>query len=56
MKDWFDREQIWCVVCGYWWVLASNKEITTKQHNIWIRKVMKHHKQIRKEKEDKHVL
>lgn len=51
MKDWFDREQIWCIACRHRWTLESDKEITNKQHQIWIKAVMKHHEQIKNERE-----
>jgi len=52
MKDWFDREQIWCIPCGHRWVLVSNKAITQQEHEIWVKAVMKHHEQIKEEKEE----
>ena len=52
MKNWFDKEQLYCINCKHRWILISNKEITDEQHNIWVRTVLKHHEQIQKERED----
>lgn len=50
MKDWFDTQQLVCVICRHRWVLVSDKQITQQQHQVWIRKVMEHHEKIRKER------
>ena len=53
MKDWLDREQLWCPTCRHRWILTSTKEITDMQHHIWIKAVMEHHARIIKINENK---
>ncbi len=53
MKNWFDKQQLWCPSCGHRWILISNKEITNIEHNIWIKAVLEHHKLIKEEREAK---
>lgn len=55
MEDWLDRERLWCIDCGHKWILSSNKMITRQQHDIWVRAVIKHHTQIKKESEEQDV-
>ena len=50
MEEWYDKEQIICVVCRHKWILLSNQEITDLQHNIWINYVISQHKLIIEEK------
>jgi len=50
MKDWFDRERIWCISCKHKWTLTSNKQITREQHNIWVEKVLERHNKIKHKK------
>lgn len=53
MENWFDKEQLYCIACKHRWILISNKEITDEQHKIWIKAVMEHHEQIKKQKDEK---
>lgn len=46
MKDWFDKEQVWCLSCKHKWILTSDKQITQNQHNIWFKYGTKQHKEI----------
>lgn len=49
----YDKEELYCPVCGHHWLLWSNKEITDFQYNVWIQYVVTQHERIMEEKENK---
>ena len=46
MKDWFDKQAIFCMKCKHKWMIVSNKTITREQYKKWISKYIKQHEEI----------
>jgi len=46
MKNWYDKEEFYCLKCNQKWIIESDKAITNEEHKIWIKESMRHHNEI----------
>ncbi len=49
--SYFDKHQIWCLVCKHCWILGSDKYVEEERHRKWVKEVLIAHGKVHKEGE-----